>query len=162
MHNKGCPEEYPITLIVNGYEVAIFQLTTQDLEDWTYGYLFSEGIIENADDIVSIRINEEFGEIHVGLNSDIDTEMMMNKKKHYTAGCGRGVTFFSMTDVKSFDKVISNNKYKLSHLLKRQAEFAEILRYIWKQAVCMAPVLLMKQVIWSLKKISVVIMRLIK
>ena len=124
MHNKGCPEEYPITLIVNGYEVAIFQLTNQDLEDWTYGYLFSEGIIENADDIVSIRINEEFGEIHIGLNSDIDAEMMMNKKKHYTAGCGRGVTFFSMTDVKSFDKVISNNKYKLSHLLKRQAEFA--------------------------------------
>ena len=53
MHNKGCPEEYPITLIVNGYEVAIFQLTNQDLEDWTYGYLFSEGLIENADDIVS-------------------------------------------------------------------------------------------------------------
>ena len=27
--------------------------------------------------------------------------------------------------LKSFDKVISNNKYKLSHLLKRQAEFAK-------------------------------------
>ena len=53
-----------------------------------------------------LEINEEFGEIHVDLNNDIDAEKMLNKKKHYTAGCGRGVTFFSMTDVKSFNKVI--------------------------------------------------------
>ena len=139
MLRKGCPEEYPITLIVNGYEVAIFQLTNQDLEDWTYGYLFSEGLIENAVDIVSIRINQEFGEIHVGLNSDIDAEMMMNKKKHYTAGCGRGVTFFSMTDVKSFDKVINDKKYNLSNLLGKQAEFCKKFsvifgnrRYAWR------------------------------
>jgi formate dehydrogenase assembly factor FdhD len=51
MHNKGCPEEYPITLIVKGYEVAIFQLTNHDLEAWTYGYLFSEGLIDNEEDI---------------------------------------------------------------------------------------------------------------
>jgi FdhD protein len=125
MHNKGCPEEYPVTLIVNGYEVAVFQLTNQDLEDWTYGYLFSEGLIDNADDIVSLHVDEEFGEIRVGLNSDMDAEMMLNKRKHYTAGCGRGVTFFSMTDVKSFDKVTSNKTYRLSYLLKKQAAFAK-------------------------------------
>lgn len=33
MNKKGCTEEYPISLIVNDYEVAIFQLTNQDLED---------------------------------------------------------------------------------------------------------------------------------
>ena len=51
MNKKGCPEEYPITLIVNGNEVAVFQLTNQDLEDWAYGYLFGEGLIENKHDI---------------------------------------------------------------------------------------------------------------
>ncbi|WP_428910160.1 formate dehydrogenase accessory sulfurtransferase FdhD [Niallia sp. Krafla_26] len=124
MNNKGCPEEYPITLKVNGYEVAVFQLTNQDLEDWTYGYLFSEGLIEIASDIVTLKVDEEYGEIRVELKNDIDAEKMLNKKKHYTAGCGRGVTFFSMTDVKSFNKISNDKKYKLSYLLKKQAEFA--------------------------------------
>ncbi|MCQ6274529.1 formate dehydrogenase accessory sulfurtransferase FdhD [Bacillus sp. V3B] len=125
MHRKSCPEEYPITLIVNGYEVAVFQLTNQDLEDWAYGYLFSEGLIEQREDIQSLKIDNEYGEIQVVLNEAIDTEKMLNKKKHYTAGCGRGVTFFSMTDVKAFNKVTSNKTYKLSFLLKKRAEFAK-------------------------------------
>ncbi len=74
MYGKGCPEEYPITLRVNGYEVAVFQLTNQDLEDWAYGYLFSEGLINKADDIVTLKIDEEYGEILVEVNDDIDAE----------------------------------------------------------------------------------------
>ncbi|MFP5107302.1 hypothetical protein ACSU6B_11075 [Neobacillus sp. C211] len=43
MNHKGCPDEYPISLLINGYEIAVFQLTKYNLDDWTYGYLFSEG-----------------------------------------------------------------------------------------------------------------------
>ncbi|WP_394239335.1 formate dehydrogenase accessory sulfurtransferase FdhD [Niallia oryzisoli] len=125
MHRKSCPEEYPITLIVNGYEVAVFQLTNQDLEDWAYGYLFSEGLIEHRNDIQSLKVDSDFGAIRVVLESEMDAEKMLTKKKHYTAGCGRGVTFFSMTDVKNFTKVQSKKTYKLSYLLKMRAEFAK-------------------------------------
>lgn len=125
MNRKGFPDEYPITLILNGYEVAVFQLTNRDLEDWTYGYLFSEGFIQAADDIKSIFINEEMGSISVVLHEDFDSEQWFTKKKHYTAGCGRGVTFFSMTDVKGFNKVHSKQSYNLSYLLKKRSEFAQ-------------------------------------
>ncbi|MGG3561468.1 formate dehydrogenase accessory sulfurtransferase FdhD [Neobacillus rhizosphaerae] len=125
MNRKGCPDEYPISLIINGYEIAVFQLTKYDLEDWTYGYLFSEGFIQEASDIESILINEEMGSIHVSLSSHFDEEQVFSKKKHYTAGCGRGVTFFSMTDVKNFDRVTSNKTYLLSYLLKKRSEFAQ-------------------------------------
>ncbi|MFE8697796.1 formate dehydrogenase accessory sulfurtransferase FdhD [Cytobacillus sp. FJAT-53684] len=125
MNNKGCPEEYPITLIINGYEVAVFQLTNQDLEDWVFGYLFSEGMIEAADEIRSIRCEEDSGTIEVTLREDFNPETMFSKKKHYTAGCGRGVTFFSMTDVKNFAKVQSENTYLLSYILKKRSEFAK-------------------------------------
>ncbi|PLR79018.1 formate dehydrogenase family accessory protein FdhD [Bacillus sp. V3-13] len=124
MNGKGCPEEYPITLIVNGYEIAVFQLTNQDLEDWAYGYLFSEGLIESADDIEEIHINEEKLTLHASLKKEFAEEAFFTKKKHYTAGCGRGVTFFSMTDVKKFEKVHSFVTYHLSYLLKKQSEFA--------------------------------------
>lgn len=121
---KGCPEEYPIVLIVNDYEIATFQLTKHDLIDWAHGYLFSEGIIESPDDIESVNIDSNKGIIDVKLSSDFEIEQLFNKRKHYTAGCGRGVTFFSMTDVKMFNKIDATKQYKLSYLLKKQSEFA--------------------------------------
>ncbi|EKN69221.1 formate dehydrogenase family accessory protein FdhD [Neobacillus bataviensis LMG 21833] len=129
MNRKGCPDEYPISLLINGYEIAVFQLTKFDLEDWTYGYLFSEGFIEDASEIESILVNEEMGRIHVELRSHFDEEQVFSKKKHYTAGCGRGVTFFSMTDVKNFAKVASSQTCKLSYLLKKRSEFAQNSRF---------------------------------
>jgi len=125
MNKKGCPEEFPITLKINGYEVAVFQLTNQDLEDWVYGYLFSEGMIAFAEDIQSIRYDEGTGALEVILAEGFDPEVMFSKKKHYTAGCGRGVTFFSMTDVKTFAKVQSEKTYPLSYILKKRSEFAK-------------------------------------
>jgi FdhD protein len=125
MNHKGCPDEYPISLILNGYEIAVFQLTKYDLEDWTYGYLFSEGFIQGSNEIEAINVNEEMGSIFVTLSNDFDEEQFFFKKKHYTAGCGRGVTFFSMTDVKNFKKISSDNTYQLSYLLKKRSEFAQ-------------------------------------
>ncbi|MFF2447316.1 formate dehydrogenase accessory sulfurtransferase FdhD [Neobacillus sp. NPDC058068] len=125
MNRKGCPDEYPISLIINGYEMAVFQLTKSDLDDWTYGYLFSEGFIQEASDLESVDINEDMGTINVSLRTGFDEDEIFSKKKHYTAGCGRGVTFFSMTDVKSFDKVTSNKVYPLSYLLKKRSQFAQ-------------------------------------
>ncbi|NHC38663.1 formate dehydrogenase accessory sulfurtransferase FdhD [Bacillus sp. MM2020_1] len=125
MHSKGCPDEYPISLLINGYEIAVFQLTKYNLDDWTYGYLFSEGFIQSSNDIESIVINEELSTINVSLRSEFDEEQFFSKKKHYTAGCGRGVTFFSMTDVKEFERVTSEKNYQLSYLLKKRSEFAQ-------------------------------------
>ncbi|WP_040206832.1 formate dehydrogenase accessory sulfurtransferase FdhD [Neobacillus jeddahensis] len=125
MNRKGCPDEYPISLLINGYEIAVFQLTKFDLEDWTYGYLYSEGFIQEASDIEHITINEEMGSIHVSLRTPFEEDQFFSKKKHYTAGCGRGVTFFSMTDVKNFAKVTAGKVIPLSHLLKKRSEFAQ-------------------------------------
>jgi FdhD protein len=125
MNRKSCPEEYPINLTVNGYEIAVFQLTKSDLEDWVYGYLFSEGMIDIADDIEKVEFHEGMGTLEVTLNNSFDGDNMFSKKKHYTAGCGRGVTFFSMTDVKEFGRNNSTKNYPLSYLLKKRAEFAQ-------------------------------------
>nr|WP_263324098.1 formate dehydrogenase accessory sulfurtransferase FdhD [Neobacillus sp. Marseille-Q6967] len=125
MNRKGCPDEYPITLVLNGFEIAVFQLTKHDLEDWAYGYLFSEGFIQEAGDVDEIVINEDMGNINVVLGNGFNEEELFTKKKHYTAGCGRGVTFFSITDVKNFEKIYSGQSHKLSYLLKKRSEFAQ-------------------------------------
>lgn len=125
MIRKGCPEEYPISLFVNDFEIAVFQLTNLDLVDWAYGYLFSEGLIDKIDDVLTVEINEDKAAIHVTLQEAFNEDSFFSKKKHYTAGCGRGVTFFSMTDVKNFDKVKASKSYPLSYLLKRQSLFSQ-------------------------------------
>ncbi|MDF2557351.1 MAG: formate dehydrogenase family accessory protein FdhD [Bacillales bacterium] len=122
---RGCPEEYPVRLYINQQEIAVFQLTKSDLEDWSYGYLFSEGFITSVEDVKEVLVNEELAEIRITLQKDLHIEDFSNKTKHYTAGCGRGVTFFSMTDVKSFKPITSDIKYSLSYLLKKRSEFAQ-------------------------------------
>lgn len=122
---NGYPEEYPILLVVNGNEIAIFQLSKFNLEDWTYGYLFSEGLISNCDDVEVVNISSDSSRIDVQLNCDFSFENHTSKKKHYTSGCGKGVTFLSMTDVKNLKRVESKKKYKLSYLLKKRSEFAQ-------------------------------------
>ncbi len=122
MRKKGCPEEYPILLSVNGTEIAVFQLTNQDLEDWAYGYLFSEGFISQPEEVRSIRITE--GKIRADLHNDLDVEEKFSGVSRYTPEYGRGATFLSMTDVKKFQKVSSKKTYLLSYLLEKQTELS--------------------------------------
>ncbi|WP_458413671.1 formate dehydrogenase accessory sulfurtransferase FdhD [Schinkia sp. CFF1] len=124
MGRKSCPEEYPITLYVNGQSLATYQLTNQDLEDWAVGYLFSEAIIDSTSDLKSIRVDESRGRIAVETVGVFDMKEFREKQLNFSAGCGRGITFFSMTDVKRFAKVKTNRAVSLTYLLKKRHEFA--------------------------------------
>lgn len=124
MTRKYCPDEFPITLYLNGYELATYQLTKADLDDWAVGYLYSEGIINRPGDLKKLTIDEDNGRVLVEMNEEFDAEAFSQKQKHFTAGCGKGVTFFSMTDVKSFPKISTNRTVNLSYLLKKRHEFA--------------------------------------
>ena len=118
-----CPEEYPVALFVNGQEMSVYQLTNEDLEEWCYGHLFSEGVIESAGDVEEVVIRE--GKISVELREDLDADALMQRKKRMTAGCGNGVTFFSMNDVLGFPKVETSHRVTLTYLLKKRHEFAK-------------------------------------
>ncbi len=124
MTRKYCPDEFPITLYLNGYELATYQLTKADLDDWAVGYLYSEGIINKPSDLKKLTIDEDKGRVLVEMNEEFDAEEFSQKQKHFTAGCGKGVTFFSMTDVKSFPKISTSRTVTLSYLLKKRHEFA--------------------------------------
>lgn len=124
MSRKYCPDEFPITLYLNGHEFATYQLTKADLEDWAVGYLYSEGIINGPSDLKKLTIDEDHGRVLVDLYDEFDAEEFSQKQKYFTAGCGKGVTFFSMTDVKKFPKISTNRTVTLSYMLKKRHEFA--------------------------------------
>lgn len=124
MNRKSCPEEYPVTLYVNGQSLATYQLTNQDLEDWAIGYLFSEAVISSPNDLKSMRVDQSRNRILVETANAFDIEKFREKQLNFSAGCGRGITFFSMSDVRNFKKVKTHRTVTLSYLLKKRHEFA--------------------------------------
>ena len=119
------PDEYSITLYLNQLEIATYQLTNQNLDEWAIGYLYSEGMINSVKDIERIRVLFDEGIVCVKINQEFNSETIEKRKKHYTAGCGRGITFFSMTDVGEFPKVETNRFVSTSYLLEKRVEFAK-------------------------------------
>lgn len=124
MSRKSCPEEYPVTLYVNGQGLATYQLTNQDLEDWAIGYLFCEAVISSPNDLKSMRVDQSRGRILVETANAFNIVKFREKQMNFSAGCGRGITFFSMSDVKNFNKVKTNRTVSLTYLLKKRHEFA--------------------------------------
>ena len=122
---KGCPEEYPVRLIVNDIQLAIFQLTKGDLTDWAYGYLFSERLIHKKEDLQQLWISEDQSVIKVRISGDIE-RLLAFKEKHHTAGCGNGITFFSMTDISKFQKVECSLKTTQTKLMEKMRKFYDL------------------------------------
>ncbi|GAX89623.1 formate dehydrogenase accessory sulfurtransferase FdhD [Effusibacillus lacus] len=124
MLNKTPPDEYPVTLYVNGYELATYQLTKQDLQDWVIGQLFNEKLIQSPGDIHKLRIEEGRGKIWADLHPQANLPPgWQQQKKHYTAGCGKGATFLSISDIRSFKKVRSRRSVTCSYLTDRMQAF---------------------------------------
>ncbi|MDQ0339628.1 FdhD protein [Caldalkalibacillus uzonensis] len=123
---KSCPEEYPVTLYLNGKELLTIQLTEVDLQDWATGYLFAEGIIDSVEEIKEIRFDPYRGNIFTEVESErFDMEQFLKRRRILTAGCGRGVTFRSLKEVGQFKKIKSNITVPLSYIREKMKAFAK-------------------------------------
>ena len=59
--------ETPINILFGGIGFAVMMATPEDLEDFAYGFSFTEGIIDRADDIRAVEISR----LEAGLKLDI-------------------------------------------------------------------------------------------
>lgn len=63
----GMPEEFPTTIHVNGRRLTTLQTTRMALEDWAHGFLYAEGYIQSPDDVRSMVVNRDRGQVWVRL-----------------------------------------------------------------------------------------------
>lgn len=63
----GMPEEFPTAIYVNGRRVTTLQTTRMALEDWAHGFLYAEGYIQAPDDVRSMVVNRDRGQVRVNL-----------------------------------------------------------------------------------------------
>jgi len=82
-------EETPLTIYVNGVELATIMGTPLN-QDWlAVGFLKNEGILNNVEEIEDLRITSEGCCVDVLLNRTVE----LPSKKIITSGCGGGITY---------------------------------------------------------------------
>lgn len=90
-------EEIPLTVEVNGKELATLLASPCDLKHLAAGFLFTSGLIQRAESIRSLTVDGERWKADVEIDEPIADDLVF--KRVYTSGCGRGVIFHNPLDV---------------------------------------------------------------
>ncbi|MCP4021514.1 MAG: formate dehydrogenase accessory sulfurtransferase FdhD [Desulfobacteraceae bacterium] len=100
--------EVPVTFMVNDREIATMMCSPSHLKEYTYGFLFTSGLIKSPGDIIEYACDETKWRIDVTTQNDIDPSFL--DKRVYTSGCGKGVMYTNMVELSARHPVTSNIK----------------------------------------------------
>ncbi len=90
-------KERPITLFVNGRELAVVVCSPVYLKELAVGFLFSEGFFQGKEDLRTVIVDEKEGVIRVEAEGWIPSDE--NLRKRYVTTCsGRGKTTLYLVD----------------------------------------------------------------
>ena len=117
------PTEMELTLYVNGKELVSILCTPDKLNFLVLGFLYGEGIISGAGDIVMMRVCEDDSLADVRLR---DTEYELPTVKTLTSGCGAGAVFKTHGEKVDSDIVIT--PAEVHSLMKQLQEKMELYR----------------------------------
>jgi FdhD protein len=100
---RTIPTEEPINILYGGIPFAVMMASPVDLEDFATGFSFTEGVIEKADDIRSIRVERE--ERGIRLLVDLSAERLHAHLARKRALAGRtGCGLCGIDDLGSLPK----------------------------------------------------------
>ncbi len=134
--------EAPLTIMVNNQEVITLLCTPSDLNYLAIGFLYSEGFIKNKSDIKRTITDREKGVIRITTLNDIELTSDILFKRVITSGCGRGASFYNVTDLQTPIKVESQNTLNSSELLElvkyfqKRSEVYKITHGVHSAALC--------------------------
>jgi len=81
--------EFPLSLIVNGRELATLISSPHELRFLVAGFLRLQGFVSTVDDFQMLSVCDEFGVANVILKHELPERL----KPALTSGCGTGITF---------------------------------------------------------------------
>ncbi|MEK3788355.1 MULTISPECIES: formate dehydrogenase accessory sulfurtransferase FdhD [Paenibacillus] len=136
--------EHPVTVKVNGEELATMICSPEYIEDMAVGYLASEGIIKDYRDIQELWVQEEAGFVHVRTQRLSLLHQQMYTKRYITSCCGMsrpGFVFFndartakSMEDVHI--RLSFQECFKLMHEVLAQTDLFHRTGGVHNAALC--------------------------
>ena len=116
--------EYPLTIFLNDEELVTLLCSPKALDFLVYGFLISEGIIQDKNDITAMKVDEEKGVVDIFTREQKDMSSYFMGKRMMTTGCGRGTVFYNIHDVISCRPAEEGLRVKAKKLLALMREFS--------------------------------------
>ena len=92
--------EAPLTIQVNGQELATLLCSPYDLRELTLGFLLSEGILKPSDPVPEVEVNEPGGYAQVTLARDLGPELSRTLSRLVGSGCAALAAFYRGADAR--------------------------------------------------------------
>ena len=115
--------ESPLTIVLNNQELVTLLCTPSNLKYLAIGFLVSEGLLKDRDDIKNILVDDRRGIVRVDTGEQEETDKDVVFKRFITSGCGRGASFYSAADVQNQAKVDSQIELSTHDILVLMNEF---------------------------------------
>jgi FdhD protein len=108
--------EYALTIFLNDVEVVTLLCTPAELRFLAAGYLYSEGLVRDREDIVEVSLNEAAGTARVATRSGLQP----SPRRMVASGGGRGTV-----SAPAPPRIASDAKITVSGIFDLVARFAE-------------------------------------
>ena len=115
--------EFPLTIVLNNQELVTLLCTPKDLKYLAVGFLSSEGLIGNKEEIKKIILDDRRGVVRVETEEGQEIGADFLFKRLITSGCGRGAAFFSAADATNQARVESQMKISAREVFALAKEF---------------------------------------
>lgn len=100
--------ELPLTIFLNEKELLTLPCFPSDLDSLAIGFLFSEGLLKNRDEIQGIIVDDREGVVQVKTSADIEPHSgFLSKQSIITPKLGKGTSSYKAADVNGLAKVES-------------------------------------------------------
>jgi FdhD protein len=113
--------EFPLTIILNGVELVTLLCSPANLKYLAIGFLSSEGLLKDRDDLKRVTVDERKGVVRVETKTDVMADSEAVFKRLITPGCGRGASFYSAADtgLEKTDYPLAVTAAEILELMKR-------------------------------------------
>jgi FdhD protein len=115
--------EFPLTIYLNGDEVVTLLCTPEKLDCLALGFLESEGLLASRDEVAKLVVDKAKGRVWIESPLERKSAKDMLGRRLVPSGCGRGASFYSITDAASRPKVSSTVTVKADVLMNLMREF---------------------------------------
>lgn len=110
-------EEIPLTVFFNGEEFITLLCSPVDVKALVIGFLRTEGLLREREDLLSVDWDKEKGIIYVEVGGDGDWDRLLQRKRTLTSGCGKGTTLYRASDLLQLERVEDERRIRPQWIL---------------------------------------------
>jgi len=141
---ESVASEYLLTVVFNNRELVTLLCSPSSLKELAMGFLFSEGLIQDSNEIRKLILDEQRGIVRIETMGGQDPPEDILFKRLITSGCGKGISFHnagdaqSLREIKTDVRIIPEQVYSIMREFLRHSEVYQKTAGVHSSALCNA------------------------